>query len=106
MHLTSFSVHTKTLNRLCFVAIRLHISRSKSDQRLSAASMPAFIEEAICSMAATVLISTFWLLSTAENLNQSSRLRSVLPIARRVLGSWVAAIALLRGALAVPGKHA
>ena len=57
-------------------------------------------------MAATVLISTFWLLSTAENLNQSSRLRSVLPIARRVLGSWVAAIALLRGALAVPGKHA
>ena len=87
MHLISFSVHTKTLTRLCFVAIRLHMSRSKSDQRLSAASMPAFIEEAICSMAVTVLIATFWLLATAENLNSSGCLRSVLPIARRVLGT-------------------
>ena len=49
--------------------------------------MPTFIEETICSMAATVLIATFWLLSTAENLNPSGCLRSVLPIARRVLGT-------------------
>ena len=60
----------------------------------------------LAGMAVTVLIATFWLLATAENLNQSSRLQTVLPIARRVLGSWVAAIALLLGALAVLGKHA
>ena len=60
----------------------------------------------LAGMAVTVLIATFWLLATAENLNQSGRLRSVLPIARRVLGSWVAAIALLLGALAVLGKPA
>ncbi|CDS54020.1 hypothetical protein [Polaromonas sp. CG9_12] len=60
----------------------------------------------LAGMAVTVLIATFWLLATAENLNQSGRLQVVLPIARRVLGSWVAAIALLLGALAVLGKHA
>ena len=59
----------------------------------------------LAGMAATVLIATFWLLATAENLNQSGRLQTVLPMARRVLGSWVAAIALLLGALAVLGKH-
>ena len=57
-------------------------------------------------MAVTVLIATFWLLATAENLNQSARLQTILPIARRVPGSWVAAIAPLLGALTLLGKHA
>ena len=57
-------------------------------------------------MAATVLIATFWLLATAQNLNQSGRLQAVLRIARQVLDSWVAAIALLVCALALFGKHA
>lgn len=61
----------------------------------------------LAGMGATVLIATFWLLATAENLSQGSgpRLRAVLPIARRVLGSWVTAIALLLGALSVLGRH-
>ena len=75
-----------------------------------AAGSAAELEQArwqdLVGMAATVLIATFWLLATAENLNQSGRLQAVLPIARRVLGSWVAAIALLLGALALFGKHA
>jgi hypothetical protein len=58
------------------------------------------------SMAVTVLIATLWLLATSGDLSKISRLQAVLPIARRVLGSWVAAIALLLGALAVFGKHA
>ena len=57
-------------------------------------------------MAVTVLIATFWLLATPNNLHQSGRLRAVLPIAKWKLGSWVAAISLLFGALAVLGKHA
>ena len=60
----------------------------------------------LAGMAVTVLIATFWLLAVSDNMNRSSQLQSVLPIARRVLGSWVAAIALLLGALAVLGKHA
>ena len=57
-------------------------------------------------MAVTVLIATFWLLASPNNLHQSGRLLAVLPIAKWKLGSWVAAISLLFGALAVLGKHA
>lgn len=60
----------------------------------------------LLGMGATVLIATFWLLAVSDNINRSGRLKTVLPIARRVLGSWVAAIALLVGALALLGKHA
>ena len=60
----------------------------------------------LAGMAVTVLIATFWLLATAENISHSGRLQAALPIARRVLGSWVTAIALLLGALALLGKHA
>ena len=41
------------------------------------------------------MIAAFWLLAVSDNLNTSGRFRAVLPVARRVLGSWVAAIALL-----------
>lgn len=44
-------------------------------------------------------------LAVSDNLNRSGRLQAVLPVARRVLGSWVAAIAQLLGALAVLGKQ-
>ena len=60
----------------------------------------------LAGMAVTVLIATFWMLAVSDNLNRSGQLQAVLPIARRVLGSWVAAIAMLLGALAVLGKHA
>ena len=60
----------------------------------------------LIGMAVTVMIAAFWLLAVSYNLNTSGRLRVVLPVARRVLGSWVAAIALLLGALALFGKHA
>ena len=60
----------------------------------------------LIGMAVTVMIAAFWLLAVSDNLNTSGRLRAVLPVARRVLGSWVAAIALLLGALALFGKHA
>ena len=72
----------------------------------SAADLDQARWQDLVGMAVTVLIATFWLLATAENLNQSVRLQNILPIARRVLGSWVAAIALLLGALAVLGKPA
>ena len=60
----------------------------------------------LIGMAVTVMIAAFWLLAVSDNLNTSGRLRAMLPVARRVLGSWVAAIALLLGALALFGKHA
>ena len=60
----------------------------------------------LVGMGVTVLVATFWLLASADNLKQSGRLQAVLPITRRVLGSWVAAMALLLSALAVMGKHA
>lgn len=72
----------------------------------SAADLDQARWQDLVGMAVTVLIATFWLLAAAENLNQSVRLQNILPIARRVLGSWVAAIALLLGALAVLGKPA
>ncbi len=72
----------------------------------SAADLDQARWQDLVGMAVTVLIATFWLLATAENLNQSVRLQNILPIARRVLGSWVAAIAFLLGALAVLGKPA
>ena len=52
------------------------------------------------------MIAAFWLLAVSDNLNTSGRFRAVLPVARRVLGSWVAAIALLLAALALFGKQA
>ena len=60
----------------------------------------------LIGMAVTVMIAAFWLLAVSDNLNTSGRFRAILPVARRVLGSWVAAIALLLGALALLGKHA
>ncbi|MEO8013447.1 hypothetical protein [Polaromonas sp.] len=60
----------------------------------------------LTGMAVTVMVCAFWLLAVTDNLNRSGRLQALIPLARRVLGSWVAAIALLLGALAVVGKHA
>ena len=75
-----------------------------------AAGSAADLEQArwqdLTGMAVTVMIAVFWLLATADNLNTSGRLQAILPVARRVLGSWVAAIALLLGALVLFGKHA
>ena len=59
----------------------------------------------LTGMAVTVMISAFWLLAVSDNLNRSGRFQTLIPIARRVLGSWVAAIALLLGALTLIGKN-
>lgn len=61
----------------------------------------------LVGMGVTVLIASFWLLAASDSLNRMSRmsrLQTVLPIARRVLGSWITAMALLLGALALLGK--
>lgn len=58
----------------------------------------------LAGMGATVLLASFWLLAASDNLNRSARLQSVLPIGRRVLGSWVTAMALLLAALGLLGK--
>lgn len=58
----------------------------------------------LTGMAVTVMITAFWLLALADNLNRSGRFQTLIPLARRVLGSWVAAIALLLGALALVSK--
>lgn len=55
----------------------------------------------LVGMAVTVMIATFWLLAVSDNLNTTGRFQTLLPLARRILGSWVAAIALLLGALAI-----
>ncbi len=60
----------------------------------------------LTGMAVTVMISAFWLLALSDNLNRSGRFQTLIPLARRVLGSWVAAIALLLGALALVAKNA
>lgn len=57
-------------------------------------------------LALTIAVGSFWLLATAENLNRMPRLQHIIPIARRVIGSWVAALALLLCALQLFGKHA
>jgi hydrogenase/urease accessory protein HupE len=59
--------------------------------------------QALIGMAVTVMVCTFWLLAISNNLyrNRNTRLQTLLPIARRILGSWVTAIALLLGALAL-----
>ena len=60
----------------------------------------------LTGMAVTVMVSAFWLLALSDNLNRSGRFQTLIPLARRVLGSWVAAIALLLGALALVSKTA
>ncbi len=60
----------------------------------------------LTGMAVTVMVSAFWLLALSDNLNRSGRFQTLIPLARRVLGSWVAAIALLLGALALVSKNA
>ena len=60
----------------------------------------------LTGMAVTGMITAFWLLALSDNLNRSGRFRTLIPLARRVLGSWVAAIALLLGALALVAKNA
>lgn len=60
----------------------------------------------LTGMAVTVMISAFWLLALSDNLNRSGRLQTLIPLGRRILGSWVTAIALLLGALALLGKNA
>lgn len=52
-------------------------------------------------VAASLLLPLVCALAAAEDLMKSPRLRSVLPIARRVFGSWVAAMGLLMAALAL-----
>lgn len=59
----------------------------------------------LIGMGATVLIFTFWLIASSDALNRSGRLQSVLPIGRRVLGSWITAIAFLLAALELVGKR-
>ncbi len=46
-----------------------------------------------------VIVLTTWGLEIFLRLEQVQRLKTVVPIARRVIGAWVAAIALLLGAL-------
>ena len=60
----------------------------------------------LVGMAVTVMIAAFWLLAVSDNLNTSGRFSALLPVARRVLGSWVAAMALLLGALEIFSKQA
>ena len=60
----------------------------------------------LIGMAVTVMVCAFWLLAVSDNLSRSGRFQALISIGRRVLGSWVAAIALLLGALALLGKHA
>ncbi|MBG6071266.1 MULTISPECIES: hypothetical protein [unclassified Polaromonas] len=59
----------------------------------------------LTGMAVTVMVCAFWLLAVSDNLNRSGRFQTLIPLARRVLGSWVAAIALLLGALALVAKN-
>lgn len=72
----------------------------------SAADMEQPRWQELTGMAVTVMISAFWLLALSDNLNRSGRFQTLIPLARRVLGSWVAAIALLLGALALVAKNA
>lgn len=59
----------------------------------------------LLGMGVTVLVVTIWLQGTLDDLSQNRHLQTVLPIARRVVGSWITAMALLLSALAVFGKH-
>lgn len=72
----------------------------------SAADMEQPRWQELTGMAVTVMVSAFWLLALSDNLNRSGRFQTLIPLGRRILGSWVAAIALLLGALALLGKHA
>jgi len=57
--------------------------------------------EGVIGVAGTVLFIIGGAVAGLDDLNRMPRLARVLPIGRRVLGSWVAAIGLLLGALAV-----
>jgi hypothetical protein len=66
-----------------------------------AADLDAPSAEGVIGVAGTVLFIVGGAVAGLEDLSRLPRLSRVLPIGRRVLGSWVAAIGLLLGALAV-----
>ncbi len=57
----------------------------------------------LIGIALTVMIVVLALLSALDDLGRLRRLVPIMPMARRVLGSWIAAMGLLLGALAVLG---
>ena len=57
--------------------------------------------EGVIGVAGTVLFIIGGAVAGLDDLSRLPRLSRILPIGRRVLGSWVAAIGLLLGALAV-----
>lgn len=57
----------------------------------------------LIGIALTVMIVVLALLSALDDLGRLRKLVPIMPMARRVLGSWIAAMGLLLGALAVLG---
>ncbi len=57
--------------------------------------------QGVIGVAGVMLFVTVSALAALDDLARLAWLKNVLPIARRILGSWVAAIGLLLGALAI-----
>lgn len=57
--------------------------------------------QGVIGIAGVMLIVTISALAAFEDLSRLTWLQNILPIGRRILGSWVAAIGLLLGALAI-----
>ena len=57
--------------------------------------------QGVIGIAGVMLFVTISALAALEDLARLAWLKNVLPIARRILGSWVAAIGLLLGALTI-----
>ena len=57
--------------------------------------------QGVIGIAGVMLIVTISALAAFEDLSRLAWLKNLLPIGRRILGSWVAAMGLLLGALAI-----
>jgi hypothetical protein len=57
--------------------------------------------QGVIGIAGVMLFVTISALAALEDLARVAWLKNILPIARRILGSWVSAIGLLLGALAI-----
>lgn len=57
--------------------------------------------QGVIGIAGVMLFVTISALAALDDLARLAWLKNILPIARRILGSWVAAIGLLLGALAI-----
>ncbi len=66
-----------------------------------AADLDTLTWQPVAGACGTLGLMLVVLLAGCEDLYGVARLQKVLPIARRVLGSWVAALGLLLGALAM-----